>query len=522
MSRELWIAALRRAFVLTLVGVAGCAAPEVVEPGPAIDSGASPQADGGVAEGGAALDARPLDASPSDLGTTDLRAADLRAADQRAADLTAIEVYTLDRPASDTGVEAEVGVDEAGASEDGGAEDATSDAGARCVNDQDCDDGLLCNGAERCAGLFCIPGIPPAVPDPWPCTTDSCDETNGVTRVPEDGVCDDGRWCNGAEVCSATTGCGPGVAPQLGDGVGCTLDQCDETSDTVRHIPHDSTCDDFEWCNGTETCHRTGGCQPGTPPALDDGVDCTIDSCDEVSDTVLHVPDHGVCDDFQWCTGEERCDAVVGCLAGVPRSDDGIACTVDSCDEMNQLVRNVADDNRCDDGEMCNGMETCDPVHDCQPGTPELAGTSCEGQLFCRNGGTCDASGACDSASGSEVLCPDTGDICTDDVCTEAARGCTTSLHVFTITGNLTTSSTMTQCPVDTRRTGGRDFAYSATCNTTRIDVENCYGTDFNCRFQNGVVWAELDRGSITSGNHVTSGCSYASVYGQYLRCCLP
>ena len=60
---------------------------------------------------------------------------------------------------------------------DGGG--AGSDAFAvPCATVAECDDGLFCNGVERCLGEFCAPGSPPScAPDENPCVTSMCDES---------------------------------------------------------------------------------------------------------------------------------------------------------------------------------------------------------------------------------------------------------------------------------------------------------------------------------------------------------
>ena len=92
----------------------------------------------------------------------------------------------------------------------------------------------------------------------------------------------------------------------------CTEDSCDEVSNAVVHVANASLCDDGEFCNGAETCDAALDCQAGTPPPLDDGVACTDDSCDEGSNAVVHAPDPGFCDDGDPCTAE-ACDSITGC-----------------------------------------------------------------------------------------------------------------------------------------------------------------------------------------------------------------
>jgi hypothetical protein len=55
-----------------------------------------------------------------------------------------------------------------------------------------------------------------------------------------------------------------------------------------------------------------------------------------------------------------------------------VACTDDSCDEVNDTVVHTPNNGNCDNGQFCDGAETCDPVNDCQAGTePCVAWESC-------------------------------------------------------------------------------------------------------------------------------------------------
>ncbi|MEE9296973.1 MAG: hypothetical protein V3W34_18670 [Phycisphaerae bacterium] len=251
--------------------------------------------------------------------------------------------------------------------------DDTCDPDVGCLhNPTNCNNGLHCDGVETCdSDLGCQPGTPPDCNDGIDCTDDSCDEVNDqCVNTPDDGLCDDGAFCNGAETCDPVQDCQAGTPPDLDDGVGCTVDTCDEANDLVVHTPDDGLCDDGAFCNGDETCDPVQDCQAGTPPELDDGVSCTVDTCDEANDLVVHTPDDGLCDDGAFCNGAETCDPVQDCQAGTPPDlDDGVSCTVDTCDEANDLVVHTPDDGLCDDGAFCNGDETCDVELDCQPGS---------------------------------------------------------------------------------------------------------------------------------------------------------
>jgi hypothetical protein len=69
---------------------------------------------------------------------------------------------------------------------------------------------------------------------------------------------------------------------------------------------------------------NTAGCgtlvvNPAPAPAstqvmhCDDGVDCTVDTCDEINDTCVNTPDAAFCDDADLCT-TDSCDPVAGCV----------------------------------------------------------------------------------------------------------------------------------------------------------------------------------------------------------------
>jgi hypothetical protein len=70
--------------------------------------------------------------------------------------------------------------------------------------------------------------------------------------------------------------------------------------------------DDGLFCNGVESCDADMGCQIIPPPSCDDGVACTIDSCDEASDGCAHALTHAACDDGDHCTRDECSPA--GCV----------------------------------------------------------------------------------------------------------------------------------------------------------------------------------------------------------------
>jgi hypothetical protein len=223
-----------------------------------------------------------------------------------------------------------------------------------------CDDGLFCIEGETCDGTgACQAGTTVDCDDQIGCTVDSCDETsNTCTNTPDDASCDDGDVCSGTETCDPNNDCQTGTALDCDDQELCTTDSCDsvtgcanvpvecpvgEQCDSADGIckaePEctvDGDCNDGFFCNGSETCDTaTGTCQPGTPVDCDDGVDCTVDTCNEVNDECVNTPDDIACpDDGFFCTGDEICDSVAGCISTGAPCPEGMTCNEDkdTCD----------------------------------------------------------------------------------------------------------------------------------------------------------------------------------------------
>ncbi|MBI4717909.1 MAG: hypothetical protein HY763_08915 [Planctomycetes bacterium] len=319
------------------------------------------------------------------------------------------------------------------------------EAGDFCVitpDDAFCSDGLFCNGQEFCdIDLGCQPGVPPCAPDSVDCTLDSCDEVADVClHTPVDSACDDGAFCDGAEVCDPLLGCVEGTPP-------CQAPlQCDEVTNQCVDCLSDAKCDDGLYCNGIETC-VSGTCQPGTPPCPDDGVPCTVDTCVEGPGgaTCLHTPDHEFCSNGLFCDGMELCDAQLGCVDGPdPCVPDGDLCTYDVCDELTDTCQHPP--VICpSDGMFCNGTEQCDPGSGAcvSSGDPCPAdGIPCTDDLCNEQTDTCEhvpVDGRCDDGvfcNGSEVCdvnvgCVDQADpclpdevLCTNDFCNEDKDRC--------------------------------------------------------------------------------------------------
>ncbi len=205
-----------------------------------------------------------------------------------------------------------------------------------------------------------------------------------------DGQCDNGLWCDGAETCNLGTGlCEDGAAPNCSDGVSCTVDSCNEGSDSCDNVTDDGACDNGLWCDGAETCNATLGCQSGSAPNCSDGVSCTVDSCNEGSDSCDNVTDDGACDNGLWCDGAETCNATLGCQAGTDPCSGS-----QTCNETTDI---------CESG---GGGGPQDAVYDAGLGAPACAATGSE----------CDSLALLDGRGsvGPEPNQPNTIDSCAD------------------------------------------------------------------------------------------------------------
>lgn len=181
-----------------------------------------------------------------------------------------------------------------------------------CDEDADCQDGVFCNGEEKCVDHECEPGDPVA-----------CE--------------DDGLWCNGEEFCDESIAdCGHQNAPDCGDdGIYCNGgDYCNEDTDSCDSQDPPECPDDGLYCNGAELCdEEIDDCgHTAVPMCPGDGIYCNgADYCDEDTDSCL-TGDPPTCpDDGEFCNGPEICsnDESACISAGNPCDNDEV------CDEDN-------------------------------------------------------------------------------------------------------------------------------------------------------------------------------------------
>jgi len=136
-----------------------------------------------------------------------------------------------------------------------------------CNTDEDCDDGIFCNGQEECLrATGNIQGETVTIvncqhsTNPCP-SSELCDEEEDICLdCLEDAHCDDGLFCNGQETCRDET-CEEGSNPCLPD------ELCDEENDSCAACFTDNECDDGLYCNGKESC-VDGNCIQSENPCI--------------------------------------------------------------------------------------------------------------------------------------------------------------------------------------------------------------------------------------------------------------
>ncbi|HOX42296.1 MAG TPA: proprotein convertase P-domain-containing protein [Myxococcota bacterium] len=405
--------------------------------------------------------------------------------------------------------------------------DVCDEVGNGCVstavaNGTSCSDGQFCTLGETCTSGVCGGGVARSCADGNACTADSCNDVSDAcvnTPVANGTACDDGAYCTQGETCQAGA-CGNSSSRNCSDGNGCTLDFCDESGDVCAHegAAMDGTpCNDGLFCTSDDAC-LSGACTGGGARNCSDGVACTVDSCDEVGNACLHdaaAANGAACNDGLFCTLNDACSNGACAGGGARGCSDGNACTVDSCDDTNDVcVNNAAAANGqvCDDGLFCNTGETCsggvcaggaarvcadanqctadscsEATDACVYSAPAANGLACNDTLFCNTGETC-LNGACQG--GAANTCSD-GNVCTVDSCNEAgdtcvnnaaaANGTACSDGLYCTTGEVCTAGACggglarncadaDPCTNDTCNEGTDTCAHAAVANGTACD----------------------------------------------------
>jgi len=290
-----------------------------------------------------------------------------------------------------------------------------------------------CDVPENCTGYH--PNCPP----------DAVQPTSYVCR-PSIGVCDPAETCDGqtktcpTDLFDNTKVCRPAEGPcdldEICDGInsGCPDDQL-VAANVPCGTPSRGTCDPGEVCPGNSTeCPTDGQCSYlNCLPQFCRSVSCSPtnrrrtgqpqQSCDCVYADIDY-------NDFDACNGDEVCDYLTGIVShiNVPLCDDGIACTIDTCNSgaasPSTACVNTPLDILCNQTNKCH-PQRCDAVLGCVPKEAINCSGVTDPTNLCLNPGVCN---------------PDTG-ICSAETttqCFDEDKLRCTSFGCDTTTGNCT------------------------------------------------------------------------------------
>lgn len=153
--------------------------------------------------------------------------------------------------------------------------------------------------ADETLGGPCVDDGQCARPE-LPCADFRCDRAVGRCRAtPDDTRCDDGIHCNGVERCDPRVGCVPGPVVECGSGDTCRIDRCVEATRSCESVPRDADGDG----DPTAACRGLGrDCDDSDPTVSSTAREVCGNRKDDNCDGVIDEPDcvlpaNATCDD---------------------------------------------------------------------------------------------------------------------------------------------------------------------------------------------------------------------------------
>lgn len=341
--------------------------------------------------------------------------------------------------------------------------------------DTSCDNPNTCNAAGDCldnfepVGTLC--GSPPNPPNNQCANQDSCDGTGMCVpnNINNGSPCNDGIFCNGADVCQGGMCQASNINPCSGG-----MPVCDPVSDMCVQCTNNGQCpSDGMACNGPETCNLvTNMCQSGPPVVCGGGTPLCLDpagTCVQclVTADCAGTPAAPLCD-----TATNQC---VGCLLNSDCAGDPINTICDATEATPKCVQCLSDLDCGGNTPICNEVvdlcvecntgADCDDANDCTIDTcianacsnaSVTDGTGCDDGVFCNGADSC-VGGAC-SMHDNVNPCPGNNPVC--DSVLDMCRGCMSNPECDD--GNSCTADT---CNIQSGNCSNQNVADDTPCN---------------------------------------------------------
>ena len=293
-----------------------------------------------------------------------------------------------------------------------------------CTADDDCADANACtlDTCDSAIGKCLHTDVGAGCTDGNPCTSDGCDPATGCAFLPTDATCTDNNACTYADSCMDGV-CVGAETVACNDGLDCTIDSCDIALGCTATAAVDNTsCEDGNACTTGDAC-VAGTCVSGEAVVcLASDNTCTTEVCDPTAGCVA-INNAAPCTDGNVCTLGDVCGGGT-CLPGeVTDCADGNACTVDTCLPAVGCANDVT--IVCDDKNACT-QDACEPATGCTATVLE-PGSACDDTDKCTESDVCSAEGVC---VGTPSTCDDES-ACSTDSC-DPAVGCVNLPDVVT------------------------------------------------------------------------------------------
>ena len=323
------------------------------------------------------------------------------------------------------------------------------------------------------------------------------------------------------------------------DGNPCTQDACslnEKVSECVHMaVAAGTSCDDGDACNGISTCQyqdekqQTSACIPGSPSVTDDGHACTTDSCDPATGNITHTSLDNDGDGY---------DACHDCNDNNPQINPGANDVCDGqdndCDgrvdiSANGTDANVACSSVCGPGKQTcvNGvLQACDSVAtdsdgdgtaDCLDNCPNDPLKTSPGACGC---GIADV----DSDHDGIMDCQDSCIAEKTETCDGKDNNCDGTVDEGNVCGTPSGCQSDADCPDD------GDPCTTAACapvtgsiygNCVQNTIANCNTNQPTAICGNGIVDAgeECDDGNNTNNDGCNGDCTFSCVDGVSQNC---